>query len=126
MKKKIRFFVHSDGAWYADLPDYIEAGGDFEDCVMVAGADTWLDFISGYADHVTLEISDTEKLSEVLYRKYKEDSSDFDVDAGADYVALEFKDREILHNLWLCPVTKFVFGDYPDQIHYRVVSNSIR
>ena len=39
MKKTIRFY-NEDNKWYADLPDYINAGGTKEECEMVLGADT--------------------------------------------------------------------------------------
>lgn len=113
MKKNIRF-IKDNGFWYADLPAYIDAGGNMEDCLMVAGADTWLDFLAGKdAKEITLTIGTT-PLQEKLVRYHKDDG-------GATYIAHTYKEEDINHQLWLCPVTLFVFGEYPNTIYYEVV-----
>lgn len=109
---KIRFY-NRDGRWFADLPHFLEAGGTEDDCEMVAGANDWLDILSGYKDSVTLEISPNTPLQEQLHMY----SSD---EFGATYIAHEYKEETINHQLWLCPVTLFVFGEYPAVLNYRV------
>jgi hypothetical protein len=114
---KIRFYKR-DTRWYAYLPEYLEQGGAEEECEMVAGADEWLDYLSKNGDSVTLELSDTRPLSEkiVLY-----ESDEF----GATYIAHTYKEEDINQVLWLCPVTVFVFGNYPSTINYYVERNEI-
>ena len=110
----IRFYKDEDRRWYADLPEYIAQGGTEEECEMVAGADDWLDFISEKREAVTLALSDQDSLTEkiVLY-----ESDEF----GATYIAHTFKEEDINQILWLCPVTLFVFGNYPSTIYYHVI-----
>lgn len=112
---KLRFY-NRDGRWYADLPAYIEAGGSEADCEMVAGADTWLDFLSGYSDQVTLELSVKEPLKNSITRISTDDGN-----FGATYETIEYNGQLRHHILWICPVTLFVFGEFPEVIYYEVV-----
>jgi hypothetical protein len=114
--KKIKFYK-KENKWYAYLPAYIEQGGTEEECEMVAGADDWLDRLSNYGDDVTLLLSDSDPLSEriVLY-----ESDEF----GATYIAHTYKEEDINQVLWLCPVTVFVFGKYPDIIYYSLTRSN--
>jgi hypothetical protein len=81
---------------------------------MVAGADDWLDYISGYRDAVVLALSGQDSLSEkiVLYESDK---------SGATYIAHTYKEEDVNQILWLCSVTLFVFGHYPKEIYYHVI-----
>jgi hypothetical protein len=110
--KTIRFY-RKDTRWYAHLPEYIDQGGTEEECEMVSGADDWLDHISNYSDSVVLNLSDKDPLSEkiVLYEK-----DEF----GATYVAHSYKEEDINQVMWLCPVTVYVFGCYPEVIYYSI------
>ncbi len=116
MKKIITFYKVQD-CWYADLPDYIENGGDMEDLLMVSGADKWLDILCNNGLNVTLEISSTEMLQEKLLL-IEEPKNLYD---GAFYIANSYKDEDINHILWLCPVTLFVFKEYPKVLNYRIL-----
>jgi hypothetical protein len=112
---RIRFY-NEGGRWYADLPKYIQEGGDKEDLLMVAGADTWLDILSECGSEITLEIS-TEHFdgfdSKLLYVG---DIHTIGASTG-DYIV--YPD---MHKMWLCGVTVWVFGEYPQVIYYKVIS----
>lgn len=110
---RVRFY-NRDGSWYADLPEYIESGGTEADCLMVSGADTWLDFLSNYGDNIVLELSAEEPLTHSITKIHEDDF-------GATYMAYEYNEKPINHQMWLCPVTLFVFGNYPQTIYYRIV-----
>jgi hypothetical protein len=43
------------------------------------------------------------------------------VDYGAYYMVNELKGKPFQHRLWLCPVTEFVFGGYPNQIYIEII-----
>lgn len=113
VKKRIRFYCR-DSRWYADLPDYIEAGGTEEECEMVSGADEWLDYLSEGADSIVIKVSNDNGLAEKLHL-YQSD------EYGAIYVAHTFREEDINKTIWLCPVTLFVFGEYPAIIYYERV-----
>lgn len=109
-------FYNRDGSWYADLPEYIESGGTEADCLMVAGADTWLDFLSGYGDQVTLRLSTEKPLKNSIKRISLDDNN-----SGATYEVVEYEGQLRHHILWICPVTLFVFGVFPEVIYYEVI-----
>lgn len=108
---KIRFY-NENGLWYADLPKYIEDGGSKEDLLMVSGADTWLDVLSECGSEITLQISVNsfpEFDAKLLYVG--------DVKTPGDYIVYPN-----MHEMWLCGVTEWVFGNYPQTIYYKVVN----
>lgn len=121
-----RKFYKESGKWYIDLPEYIEAGGKKGDLQMVAGADTWLDNLSNNTDEVTL------KFSNVAFDGYQDDIGQLLYFAGGweteDVTASEMDNGKWYstrtgHELWLCPVTKYVFwGEYPKIIFYSVIN----
>ena len=115
MTKNIRFYCR-EGKWFCDIPEYIASGGTEEDLQMVSGADIWLGMISNYKDNIILKISDSEILNEKL-NIYEED------EYGATYIAHTYKDMDINHILWLCSVTHWLFGNYPQIIYYELYNN---
>jgi len=120
-----RRFYKEDGRWYIDLPEYIDAGGKKGDLQMVAGADTWLEILSENTGDVTIKFSNAkfddyqDSMAQSLYFAggwEAQDVSPSEIDDGKWYTTTSG------HNLWLCPVTKFVFwGDYPKVIFYSVI-----
>ncbi len=113
MKKTFRFY--KDTAWFIDLPEYIDGGGDPMMLMMVSGADFWLDFISGQQSEVTLEISD-EPFGDADHITYFDN-----MEGGRWYVAGVFDGKKAYMQMWLCAVTEFVFGFWPNVIFYKVV-----
>lgn len=103
--------------WYIVLPEWTGSRSSLE---MVAGADLLLDRLAGNEDEVTLELREDIKDSIHghsclrLKKKYHQL-----LGGGADYYCgpgINNKDT-----LWLCNVTKFVFGYFPKIIWYRVI-----
>jgi hypothetical protein len=120
---KIRFYKDPDGRWYADLPEYVENIGKKEDCEMVAGADRWLDILSPSGE-ITLDVS-TESGEHKLTLAHLGYDAQGEVEAtefgGATYRPGIINDEDhSWRTLWLCPVTLFVFGNYPPAIYYTV------
>jgi hypothetical protein len=105
-------FVKDHGKWYIDLPEY---DGSRDDLRMVAGADTWLDMLSGNSHRVNLRISLEQPLANHLDRMFQ-----IPVIGGAYYKAKRYNGVTANHMMWLCPVTLFVFGKYPASIYYEV------
>ena len=128
--KRIRF-IKEVGLWYADLPEFLEQGlGTKNNLLMVDGSDTFLDLLSGGGDKITLDISLVEfkeyytKLEKVVMGKNQEllDSVGHEpVEYGAYYEVNKLDGKSFSHRLWLCPVTEYVFGDYPKEMWVRVV-----
>lgn len=117
MRKRIKF--EKEGLdWFAVIPEWEGSKADLQ---MVCGADTWLDILSQGEWHVWLTISDepfegAEELKLIALGQFDE----MEVGSGASY-KLNTTLSGIAYDLemWLCDVTKFVFGDFPKIIYYR-------
>ena len=90
--------------WYVDLPEW---EGDYEELEMVQGADTMLDIIAQGSDEVVVYLT-------TFYMPHKMRLDFIKEEAGGGLYQLVSP----YHNfeVWLCHVTKFVFGSLPDQI----------
>ena len=115
MKKEHRF-VREGREWYIDLPEYLMQGGDKGDLQMVSGADTVLDIIAGEEIEVTLLINTEpfEGADELLLTELCDP-----IPGGGYYHLKQFENKEVNKNLWLCDVTRFVFGDIPKKIYVK-------
>lgn len=124
-------FYKENGIWYADLPDYLDAGlGTRANLMMVDGADTFLDKIALNCTNTRLKVSpepfhgvqmQLRRTRNGLNRLLLELIGHAPVEYGAYYEVYQPGSAVSGHILWLCPVTEYVFGNYPDTIHAAVV-----
>jgi len=126
-------FMKEEGIWYADLPEFLELGlGSKGNLMMVDGADTFLDLLSNDGDRITLKLSiqkvngysgRIKKIKRGLNRELLAEIGHAPVEYGAYYQAVEYNHQPFQHQLWLCPVTEYVFGEYPDEIFFSTIKN---
>lgn len=114
--KKFRFYKDEMNRWYIDLPEW---NGSIDDLQMVLGADNMLDMIAQGDNTVTLHLS-TEPFegANVLAWFAEGISGDSDVGGGM-YTLYEYNGIVFDIDMWLCDVTKFVFGDMPKLIYFK-------
>lgn len=116
MEKKLNF-IKLAGKWFVHLPDY---PGHYSELEMVLGADVMCDMIDTHDIGYITVIVDTEPSeNHFTAREYTLDfvnstTSNGEQD-GANYRMREFK-----LDVWLCNVTKYVFGEFPATIYIRV------
>jgi hypothetical protein len=97
-----------DSRWFAVIPEW---EGERDELEMVMGADTMLDIISQGQDEVRLTLS-TEPFEGYDYiLTLKEE-----IYEGGTY---DLKGRYVSFDIWLCHVTKFVFGEMPTVIYAK-------
>lgn len=106
---KIRFYKEINNRWYADVPTW---EGDRSDLEMVCGADEMLNILAQGESDVFTELSyDTYELKsihpKVILTKWDE--------VGV-YKVRFYPINMSLDMIWLCEVTVFVFGYYPEII----------
>jgi hypothetical protein len=129
--KTLSFYKES-GIWYADLPAFLEAGlGTKANLMMVDGADTFLDYLSNETNKASLIISteafeghdaELNKMHIGMNKTLLDEIGHALVDYGAYYQVEQFRNNIINHQLWLCPVTEYVFeGGYPDKIFIKKI-----
>jgi hypothetical protein len=123
-----KFYKNEENRWYIDLPEYIESGiGTLENLEMVAGADILLDIVSKGQDRVKLEIITIKPVNYDDFDSYDElllISDNNDDISGATYKLVEENNYNIKGDfqVWLCPVTLFVFNDeYPTKIWFKKI-----
>lgn len=129
---QILSFVKENGIWYADLPEFLEQGlGTKSNLMMVDGADTFLDLLSNQSPKITLQISTEpfpgwqakmEKIRKGLNPQLLALIGHAPVGYGAYYNVTALQGKPFDHQLWLCPVTEYVFGQYPNKIYASTIS----
>lgn len=106
----LNFVKEEDNRWYIDLPNW---EGDKADLEMVMGADTLLEYISNNGDYVSIKISlDEPSLNRLEFVRLTDE-----IGEGAIYNAVY---NHFVSVIWLCDVTKFVFGgEFPEKIFIK-------
>ena len=116
MNREFRFYQEKSGRWYVDLPEWT---GDKADLEMVMGADSFLTIMSEGNDEVRLILSD-EKIegADSLVLKGTGLFEGIEVGSGAWYILPKYMGIDYDYSMWLCDVTLFVFGYFPETIWF--------
>lgn len=106
--------------WYVDLPEWT---GSKSDLIMIGGADTMLDILSNNGTEVITTISEEEfeGASKLEYQKLADD-----IGEGAYYLLASHGGVERNLSVFLCDVTLFVFGKFPQTIYILPVEEKIK
>lgn len=111
MNKVYKFYKDPDTRWYADIPEWAGSKADLE---MVAGADAMLEYFSEGEDEVKLFLS-TEEFEGATILDFIREATEYQ--NGAFYFLGNHMGIDLSVEMWLCDVTKFVFGDFPKKIY---------
>ena len=108
---EFKFYKEPDNRWYVDLPTWTGGKKDLE---LVEGADSMLEFMSEGKDTIWLKLSEenfhgSNKLEFIRL--------DTEIENGAYYKLEHCKGVKIDLEMWLCDVTKFIFGHFPKTIY---------
>jgi hypothetical protein len=112
-------FIKIGKKWYCDVPGFPKEL--FEHTLMVGGASKFLEYYSRGEDRLVATIKIANEMEDKWYcgsRLYKNSST---LTGGAFY-----KDPSGNFNeeIWLCPVTLFLLGKYPERILiYKINKN---
>lgn len=101
-------FVKLTNKWFADIVNY---PGNVMDLEMVCGADDLLEEISQGKRQITLNVSPDHfgPDDKYIYRLHEIDGE------GATYFNSEGR------SIWLCNVTIFAFGEFPEILSFEVI-----
>lgn len=119
MNPKIFVFEKNEkGEWYLQLPEW---DGDPEDLQMIQGADQWLDLLSSGESNISVQISSSnfDKAEVLTLIRLGEEN----LGGGGNYYLETYNNNQVKLKLWLCEVTTFIFGDYPQRIYFNVVKS---
>jgi len=108
--KRLRFYKECDNRWYIDLPEWTGSKAELE---MVAGADSMLEYVAEGEGQVwlILSVDEFENADKLEYIRLATE-----IENGAFYKLDKYRGVEVGAEMWLCDVTKFVFGDFPKTI----------
>jgi hypothetical protein len=109
--KLLKFYKESDNRWYVNLPEWEGTKSELE---MVAGADNMLEYMAEGENNVSVFMSEEEfEGADTLQFVSLAD----EIGNGAFYKLKTYLGIEINLEIWICDVTKFIFGDFPKKIH---------
>ena len=119
MTRRFRFYKETNGNWYVDLPEWEGTKAELQ---MVAGADSFLDILAEGEGGVHVVLSDEYfEGSDNLKIKELGRLEGWELGEGAWYRLDSYKGIPHFNlDMWLCDVTKFVFGDFPKIIYFSV------
>lgn len=108
------FNKEESGRWFIVLPEW---DGYKEDLEMVSGADDMLDIIANGKNTVELMVSvdPFENADVLIFDKFGPSQ----YEGGAYYQLYRYCGNKLDMIIWLCDVTKFVFGEFPDNIYFK-------
>lgn len=110
----LTFVKESNSVWYIDLPEW---KGSHANLAMVAGSDLLLDHLDNGNNRVEVEVIKSGTSLENMNDYFCCEQVDMSMFGGSTYnvIGLEGFNRQI----WICPVTLFVLGEYPKYIYIR-------
>ncbi|MBR4219126.1 MAG: hypothetical protein IKR71_08820 [Bacteroidales bacterium] len=110
---ELKFNHEEDGCWYIDFPNW---PFDHHNLMMVAGADDLCAELSDNDRYVKVHVIPTNK--EECHDGYvKLTQIESGLTEGSTYSVSGLAGFN--RNIWLCPVTLFVFGKYPKYIYLK-------
>lgn len=126
----LRFVAEYDGVvkrWYYDFKHW---GFSHDNLEMVSGADKLCDYYSDNSDEVIVDVIATNKVDAKAASEYdfyecvKLDEKYNFIDKllyGREYqnVRANEEGKLVITTIWICPVTLFVLGRYPDILYIR-------
>ena len=119
MERVCKFYKESDGSWFIQLPEW---SGEKSALQMVLGADTLLDIMAQGHQEILVRFSDEGfPGGNVLVRQCLGIPGDPDM-GGATYKMESYAGIDYNLDLWLCDVTHFVFGEFPEYIYVNCLS----
>lgn len=111
--KRLKFYKKYEDEWFVDLPTWT---GNEDDLQMVQGADTLLEYLAEGKERLALRFSIKPFEGASLMERMYVCETD-----GAYYFIHSYNNIEINLPFWLCDVTKFVFGEFPENIYFTKV-----
>lgn len=109
-------FVKLAGSWFVQLPDY---PGHYSELEMVEGAEVLCDMLDPSDGEINAIVS-TEPFDDFsLSSEYTLDFVNSTISNGEQDGA-NYRCREYKLDVWLCNVTKYIFGEFPATIYIKV------
>lgn len=109
----LQFNREADGLWYIDYPNW---PFDHHNLLMVSGADELCAFLSADGRHTRVSVIPS-KRRESHDGYFELEQLDSGLTSGSTYQVNGL--QGFTRNIWICPVTLFVLGQYPKYIYVK-------
>jgi hypothetical protein len=110
-------FYKDDSGWFIDLPEW---KGEKWELQMVMGADKFCDIMSEGKSEISVTLSkEPFDGSETLQFQELGRLEGPEYGEGSWYFLQEYQENQVGLKMWLCDVTKFIFGDFPQKIYFK-------
>jgi hypothetical protein len=114
MIRRIKFTKEVNG-WFAELKEWKGSRADLQ---MVMGADTFLDILCEGEWDVWITLSDKPMDRNGYEAEQLNLIREDELIGGGHYLLKTYRGIEFNLEMWLCDVTKFVFGNLPKTIYF--------
>ena len=114
---EVSFTKEKDGCWYVDYPDW---PFDHHNLMMVHGADELCELLSYDGTHTKIKVYpglNNPKTIDEAWKRFRCKRLEWSLTGGATYDPHFAGAKQMsTGRFWLCPVTLFVLGEYPETI----------
>ncbi len=111
----VSFTKEDDGCWYVDYPNW---PFDHHNLMMVSGADELCEMLSYDGTHTKIKVYpglNNPKTIDEAWKRFRCKRLEWSLTGGATYLPHFSGSKQMsTGTFWLCPVTLFVLGEYPD------------
>ena len=109
--RTFKFYKETTNRWYVDLPEW---EGEKAELEMVSGADTFLEILSKGEETVHVVLSTVPFEGCEVLELLREDEHI----GGGWYSLNKYMGIDFNLEMWLCEVTRFVFGELPKNVYF--------
>jgi len=110
----LQFNREDDGLWYVDFPNW---PFDHHNLLMVAGADKLCAYLSDNDKFAHIDVVPSSRERDDLPGYAKLIQKEHSLTGGSTYQVTGLPGFE--RDIWLCPVTLFVLGNYPKYLYIK-------
>ena len=118
----ISFTKEDDGFWYVDYPNW---PFDHSHLQMVRGADKLCELLSYDGKHTKVSVIPSNEFkvlqSHDLNERFALIKTESSLTEGATYQVQINQFKRLGAFIWLCPVTLFVLGEYPEYLYIKTL-----
>ena len=118
----ISFTKEDDGLWYVDYPNW---PFDHHNLLMVDGADKLCELLSYDGKHTKVSVIPSNEFkvlqSHDLNERFALIKTESSLTEGATYQVQINQFKRLGAFIWLCPVTLFVLGEYPEYLYVKTM-----
>lgn len=118
----ISFTKEDDGFWYVDYPNW---PFDHSHLQMVRGADKFCELLSYDGKHTKVSVIPSNEFkvlqSHDLNERFALIKTESSLTEGATYQVQINQFKRLGAFIWLCPVTLFVLGEYPEYLYVKTM-----